>query len=75
MLALVVVVVGLDAWRAAQHITRPARRYRDVVARPLHSEATISRPSGRVSVTVLIPARTVVIIPIARSQTTDLNGK
>ncbi len=29
----------------------------DVVARPLRSEATITRPSGRVSVTALIPAR------------------
>jgi poly-beta-1,6-N-acetyl-D-glucosamine synthase len=56
VVALVVLVVGLDAW-AAKRVTHPARRSRDVVGRPLRSEATISRPSGRVSVTALIPAR------------------
>ena len=55
-LASVLLVLGLDAW-AAKRVTRVARRSRDVVARPLRAEATSHRPSGRVSVTVLIPAR------------------
>ncbi len=55
-LAFVLLVLGLDAW-AAKRVTDPARRSGDVVARPLRSEATITRPSGRVSVTALIPAR------------------
>jgi biofilm PGA synthesis N-glycosyltransferase PgaC len=55
-LAFVLLAVGLDAW-AAKRVTDPARRPRDEVARPLRSEATTNRPSGRVSVTALIPAR------------------
>jgi cellulose synthase/poly-beta-1,6-N-acetylglucosamine synthase-like glycosyltransferase len=56
VLATVVLVVGLDAW-AAKRVTHPARRSRDAVARPLRSEATITRPPGRVAITALIPAR------------------
>ena len=55
-LAFVLLVVGLDAW-AAKRVTAPARRSADAVARPLRSEATTLRPSGRISVTALIPAR------------------
>ena len=55
-LAFVLLVVGLDAW-AAKRVTAPARRSTDAVARPLRTEATTLRPSGRISVTALIPAR------------------
>jgi cellulose synthase/poly-beta-1,6-N-acetylglucosamine synthase-like glycosyltransferase len=55
-LAFVLLVIGLDAW-AAKRVTDPARGSRDARARPLRSEATPTRPSGRVSVTALIPAR------------------
>ena len=55
-LAFVLLVVGLDAW-AAKRVTRSGSSFRDAVARPLRSEATTDRPSGRVSVTALIPAR------------------
>jgi len=55
-LAMVILVLGLDAW-AAKRATHPARRSRDVLARPLRAEATPVRPSGPVSVTALIPAR------------------
>jgi cellulose synthase/poly-beta-1,6-N-acetylglucosamine synthase-like glycosyltransferase len=55
-LAIVLLVLGLDAW-AAKRATHPARRARDVLARPLRSEAKTTRPSGRISVTALIPAR------------------
>ena len=47
-------MVGLDAW-AAKRVTRRARR--SGAARPLRAQATSGRPSGGVSVTVLIPAR------------------
>ena len=54
--ASVLLVLGLDSW-AAKRVTRVAHRPRDVAARPLRTEATSRRPSGRLSVTVLIPAR------------------
>ena len=53
-LAGVLLTLGLDAW-AARRVTRPARR--SGAARPLRAEVTSRRPSGRVSVTVMIPAR------------------
>jgi cellulose synthase/poly-beta-1,6-N-acetylglucosamine synthase-like glycosyltransferase len=53
---LVLLVFGLDAW-AAKRVTDPARRAGDAATRPLRSEATMSRPSGLISVTALIPAR------------------
>ena len=55
-LASVVLVIGLDAW-AAKRVTHRPHRARDVASRPLRSEATITRPTGPVSVTALIPAR------------------
>lgn len=54
--AAVLLVLGLDAW-AAKRATHPARRARDVLARPLRAEARTTRPSGSLTVTVLIPAR------------------
>ena len=56
VVAVVVLVIGLEAW-AAQRVTHPARRVSDAQIRPLRSEATIDRPKGRVAVTALIPAR------------------
>ena len=53
-LAGVLLTLGLDAW-AAKRVTRRARH--SGRARPLRAEATSGRASGRVSVTVLIPAR------------------
>ncbi len=56
VVALVVLVWGLDAW-AAKRVTDPARGPGDVIARPLRDEAVNTRPSGHVAVTALIPAR------------------
>jgi cellulose synthase/poly-beta-1,6-N-acetylglucosamine synthase-like glycosyltransferase len=56
VLALVVLVWGLDAW-AAKRVTDPARGPRDLVARPLRDGASITRPRGQVSMTAVIPAR------------------
>jgi len=53
-LAAVLLVLGLDAW-AAKRVTRRAGRSGS--ARSLRTEATAGRPSGTVTVTVLIPAR------------------
>ena len=55
-LAAVLIVLGLDAW-AAKRVTHRAHRARDAVARPLRSEATVTRSRVPVSVTALIPAR------------------
>ena len=55
-LAMVVLVVGLDAW-GAKRVTHPARRPRDAIMRPLRAEATITRLPGRVVVTAVVPAR------------------
>jgi len=53
-LGAVLLVVGLDAW-AATRVTRRARGAG--TKRSLRAEATAGRPSGRVAVTVVIPAR------------------
>jgi poly-beta-1,6-N-acetyl-D-glucosamine synthase len=56
VMAAVTLITGLDAW-AAKRVTDPARSPRAAAGRPLRSEATKARPSGRLSVTALIPAR------------------
>jgi cellulose synthase/poly-beta-1,6-N-acetylglucosamine synthase-like glycosyltransferase len=53
--AFVLLVHGIDMW-AARRVTGRARGPRQAAKRPLRSEATSHRPTGRFSVTALIPA-------------------
>jgi cellulose synthase/poly-beta-1,6-N-acetylglucosamine synthase-like glycosyltransferase len=54
--AFVLLVHSLDAW-AARRVTDPGWRPQHAFRRPLAAPATSGRPAGRLTVTVLIPAR------------------